>query len=56
MTIDYHTVGAQANLSLTEGTYVDGDYCTYTASGTVLNCNSTIGAEGTEVKVMAAAR
>ena len=28
-------------LSLIKGTYVDGDYCTYTASGTVLNCNTT---------------
>jgi hypothetical protein len=31
----------QANLSLLAGTYVNGDMCTYTASGTLLNCNTT---------------
>jgi len=30
----------QANLSLLAGTYADGDLCTYTASGTLLNCNT----------------
>jgi hypothetical protein len=32
----------QANLSLLAGTYSDGKMCTYTASGTLLNCNTTI--------------
>ena len=32
--------GGQANLSLIKGTYSDGDVCTYTASGTLLNCNT----------------
>jgi hypothetical protein len=30
----------QANLSLLPGTYANGDLCTYTASGTLLNCNT----------------
>src|ERR1700690_1532679 len=30
----------QAALSLLKGTYADGDLCTYTASGTLLNCNT----------------
>jgi hypothetical protein len=34
--------GKQAALSLLKGTYVDGDMCTYTASGTLLNCNTAI--------------
>lgn len=34
--------GKQANLSLTAGTYSDGKACTYTTSGTVLNCNTTL--------------
>ncbi len=34
--------GKQAALSLTAGTYVNGDLCTYTASGTLLNCNTAI--------------
>ena len=41
VTIDYHSVGAQANLSLLKGTYIDGDLCSYTSSGTLLNCNTT---------------
>lgn len=32
--------GKQANLDLVKGTFTDGKYCTYTASGTVLNCTS----------------
>lgn len=32
----------QVNLSLTAGTYVNGDWCTYTSSGTVLNCNTAV--------------
>jgi hypothetical protein len=32
--------GKQAALSLIQGTYVDGDLCSYTASGTLLNCNT----------------
>lgn len=39
--------GKQANLSLVAGTYQDGKYCTYTSSGTVLNCNSTPTASAT---------
>jgi hypothetical protein len=31
---------ATGALGLVAGTYADGKYCTYTASGTVLNCNS----------------
>jgi len=30
----------QVDLGLVKGTMTDGKYCTYTASGTVLNCNS----------------
>lgn len=41
-TFDYHSFGAQVNLSLVKGTYTDGDMCTYTASGTLLNCNTAI--------------
>ena len=37
----------QANLSLLAGTYVNGDMCTYTASGTLLNCNTAIPSVGT---------
>jgi hypothetical protein len=40
VTFDYHSFGAQVNLSLIEGTLTDGDMCTYTASGTLLNCNT----------------
>jgi hypothetical protein len=40
----YDVVGAaaarQANLFLLKGTYVDGDLCSYTAAGTLLNCNT----------------
>ena len=39
--------GKQAALSLIKGTYVDGDLCAYTASGTLLNCNVTPGGTGT---------
>ena len=42
VTFDYHSFGAQKALSLLAGTYVDGDMCTYTASGTLLNCNTAI--------------
>ena len=34
--------GKQPALSLLPGTYVNGDLCTYTASGTLLNCNTAI--------------
>jgi hypothetical protein len=34
--------GNQLPLSLVEGTYSDGKLCTYTASGTLLNCNTTV--------------
>jgi hypothetical protein len=37
----------QANLNLLAGTYVNGDMCTYTASGTLLNCNTAIPSVGT---------
>ncbi len=37
----------QANLSLLPGTYTDGDMCIYTASGTLLNCNTAIPSVGT---------
>ena len=30
-----------AALNLLPGTYTDGDWCEYTASGTLLNCNVT---------------
>lgn len=33
----------QVDLGLVAGTMTDGKYCTYTASGTVLNCNSDAG-------------
>jgi hypothetical protein len=40
----YDVAGAaaarQADLSLVKGTYTDANLCTYTASGTVLNCNT----------------
>jgi hypothetical protein len=43
---DFDAAGAaaarQANLSLIAGTYANGDMCTYTASGTLLNCNTAI--------------
>jgi hypothetical protein len=42
VTFDYHTLGAQVNLSLVKGTYTDGDWCSYTASGTLLNCNNAV--------------
>ena len=32
--------GKQAALSLTAGTYADGDWCSYASSGTLLNCNN----------------
>ena len=39
--LDNHDSGYfQVDLGLTKGTLTDGKYCTYTASGTVLNCNS----------------
>ena len=41
--------GKQAALSLIKGTYVDGDLCAYTASGTLLNCNVTPGGTVTSV-------
>ncbi len=34
--------GKQAALNLVAGTYVSGDLCTYTATGTVLNCNTAM--------------
>lgn len=34
--------GKQPALSLIKGTYVDGDLCTYTSSGTLLNCNTMV--------------
>ena len=37
----------QANLSLIAGTYVNGDMCTYSSSGTLLNCNTAIPSVGT---------
>ena len=38
---DWNTFnGKQAALTLLKGTYVDGDLCTYAASGTLLNCNT----------------
>lgn len=33
-------LGVQASLSLVAGTYADGNLCTYTASGTLLDCNT----------------
>jgi len=33
-------MGAQASLSLLAGTYTNGDWCSYTSSGTLLNCNN----------------
>jgi hypothetical protein len=42
VTFDYHSFGAQKALSLLAGTYVDGDMCTYTASGTLLNCSTAV--------------
>jgi len=47
VTIDYHSVGAQVNLSLVKGTLTDGDMCTYAASGTLLNCSTAIPSVGT---------
>jgi len=46
VTLDYHSFGAQSNLSLIKGTLTDGDMCTYTASGTLLNCNTAIPTSG----------
>jgi hypothetical protein len=40
VTIDYHSVGAQPELSLLKGTYIDGDLCSYTTSGTLLHCDT----------------
>ena len=40
VTISYNTIGAQAALNLAAGTYTNGDLCTYTASGILLNCNT----------------
>ena len=39
--------GKQAALSILKGTYVDGDLCTYTLTGTLLNCNTAPGGTGT---------
>jgi hypothetical protein len=33
---------ATSALSLLKGTYTDGDMCTYTATGTLLNCNTAV--------------
>lgn len=33
----------QVNLSLLPGTYINGDICTYSSSGTLLNCNTALG-------------
>ena len=35
-------MGAQASLSLLAGTYTNGDWCSYTSSGTLLNCNNAV--------------
>jgi hypothetical protein len=40
---DSRITGAQPSLTLLKGTYVDGDICTYAASGTLLNCNTAAG-------------
>jgi len=40
--ITLNSLGAQAALSLIKGTYANGNLCTYTASGTLLNCNTTV--------------
>ena len=40
VTFDYHSFGAQVNLSLIKGTLTDTDLCTYTAVGTLLSCNT----------------
>lgn len=38
---DWNTFnGKQAALSLLAGTYVNGDWCSYASSGTLLNCNN----------------
>jgi hypothetical protein len=47
----------QAELSLVKGTYTDTNLCTYTASGTVLNCNtatSTFQAANADLATLAA--
>ena len=44
---DIPTLNYQAPLGLLEGTYVDGDLCTYASSGTLLNCNTAPGGTGT---------
>ena len=36
----------QTSLDLVKGTYTDGKYCTYSSSGTVLNCTSEGGSGG----------
>lgn len=49
---DWNTFnGKQANLSLVGGTYVNGDACTYSSSGTLLNCNTALGGGGTVTSV-----
>ena len=40
VTFDYHSFGAQVNLSLIKGTYSDGGWCSQTTAGTLLNCNN----------------
>ncbi len=45
--------GKQANLSLAAGTYVNGDVCTYSSSGTLLNCNTTPSGSGTVTSITA---
>ena len=41
--------GKQPALSLLPGTYVNGDLCTYSSSGTLLNCNTAAGGGGSSV-------
>ena len=43
--------GKQASLGLTQGTYTDGKLCSYTASGTVLNCTTSAGGTGTVTSI-----
>jgi len=41
----------QANLSLVAGTYVDGDICKYSSTGTLLNCNVSPAGTGTVTSI-----
>ena len=42
---------ATSALNLNAGTYINGDACTYTASGTILNCNTPASGTGTVTSV-----